>query len=145
MWSASEQQVPMVHPSTLLPYCSDQYNRFLLGVCECVLALSAGKNPWGILPIPSINCDNIHCLNLWTSRMHWELMDRGIIKQLSLSPPANLFPASHHHANRVLVISQRTQGRRGQPEISRALAAWKWHYGERWWGKWWLKPDTSMS
>lgn len=36
--------------------------------------------------------------------MHWEL-DGGIIKQLSLSPPANLFPASHHHANRVPVIS----------------------------------------
>lgn len=36
--------------------------------------------------------------------MHWEL-DGGIIKRLSLSPPANLFPASHHRANRVPVIS----------------------------------------
>lgn len=77
----------MVHPSTLLPYCSAQCNRFLLGVYECVLALSAGKNPSGVHPVPSMNCDNIHCLNLWTSRMHWEL-DGGIIKQLSISPPA---------------------------------------------------------
>lgn len=127
MRCASEEQAPMVHPSTLL-HCSGQCNCFLLVVYKCVLALSAGKNPSGILPMPSMNCDNIHCLNLWTSRMHWGLMDGGIIKQLSLSPPANLLPASHHHANRVPVISQRTQGRRGQPETPRALAAWKWHY-----------------
>lgn len=28
-------------------------------------------------------------------------MDGGIIKQLRLSPPANLFPAPHHCANQV--------------------------------------------
>lgn len=99
-----------------------------------------------------MNCDNVHCLQLGASRTHWEL-DGGIIKRLSLSPPANLFPALHHHANRVPVISAYKEhgGEEASlepPEMSfpyRALAVWKWHYSERQWGRCWLKPDTSMS